>query len=657
MGLADPQRCERTLEARPLVDGSTRAHTGGGERMSLRTRKASIWLRPAAMVIGTAFLLTGTIAAVALAQSATPAASGSKKTTFIYGVTGSNSSLNPMVGFLAIDYTLWSLEYNLPIEFTTKDFGADLDHSIVTSVDTASDNMSFTYHMRSGLKWSDGQPFTANDVAWTLNYYKKNDISNYSGDMSIVKNVEATNDTTFVVHSVTPTSVLNGKSVWMYEYILPEHIWSTKDPTKFKDVPAVGSGPWVAAEYKPGDSVTMERNPNFWGTQVGLTPHVDVIIEKMFNDENQMAAALQRGEIDFAFFDSASLLNSLKSKPNVAIHGAQIPLFDELAFNTGSAFETNPTGGFKPHGDGIHATTDPAFRRAVAEAIDKQTLVDKVYGGYAAVADSPVQPGATTGNWDPAADEALNFNLDKARADLAAAGYKDTDGNGIVNDPKTGKDVVLRYYTRTSDSNTIKTAPFVKSWLKQIGVGVKVFAVSNDKLSNIILAGTYEMFHWDWFPNPDPNYILGIFTCGQRPPNPETYDNSDSYFCDPEYDNLYKQQLTATSTDQRVAIVHHMQQILYDQEPYITLAYTNYLEAYRTDRFTGYIMQPEKVGDLLATWGPFAFINLRPIGEAGTAPKSEGIPGWVWIGIVVGIAIIAAAFVLARRRVGDEDRA
>ena len=305
----------------------------------------------------------------------------------------------------------------------------------------------------------------------------------------------------------------------MYDFILPEHIWSTIDePKKFENVPAVGSGPWVVTEQKPGEFVRLERNPNFWGTEIGLEPHVDVIIEKVFNDENSMAAALERGEIDFGFFDSANILNSLKTKPNVKTWGAQIPLFDELAFNSGSAFQTDKAGGFVPHGDGIHATSDPAFRRAVAEAIDKQTLVDKVYGGYAAAADSPVQPGATTGNWDPPPDEALNFDLEKAKADLTAAGYTDTDGDGVVNDPKTGENVVLRYYTRTSDQNTIKTAPFVKSWLEQIGVGVKVAAVSSGKLTTIIESGDYELFHWGWFPNPDPNYILGIFTCEQRAP-------------------------------------------------------------------------------------------------------------------------------------------
>ena len=103
-----------------------------------------------------------------------------------------------------------------------------------------------------------------------------------------------------------------------------------KAPKKFENVPAVGSGPWVVTEQKPGNFVRLERNPNFWGTEIGLEPHVDVIIEKVFNDENSMAAALQRGEIDFGFFDSANILNSLKTKANVKIWGAQIVFTDWL---------------------------------------------------------------------------------------------------------------------------------------------------------------------------------------------------------------------------------------------------------------------------------------------------------------------------------------
>jgi peptide/nickel transport system substrate-binding protein len=627
--------------------------------MSLNGRRSGSWVGVTGILIAVVMLATASFAGIAGAQSATP--SPTAKTTFIYGSPTSNSSLNPLVGYLGVDYNIWAMEYNLPIEFGTKDFAPDYEHSIVTSVDTSPDNLTFTYHMRSGMKWSDGQPFTANDVVWTLNFYKERNISNYALDLAIFKDASVVNDTTFEIHSLKPTSVYSGDSVFMYDFILPEHIWSTLDePKKFDDVPAVGSGPFIVKEYKPGDFVRLERNPNYWGTQVGLTPHVDEVIYKVFNDENQMAAALQSGEIDFIWgMSSASILNTLKTKPNIETRGAVQPSFEELALNTGSAFQTNPTGGFVPHGNGSHAVADPAFRRALRQAVDNQTIVDKVLLGYGVPADSPVQPTATTGNWDPPPDEALTFDLDKAKADLTAAGYTDTDGDGIVNDPKTGENVVLHYYIRTSDQNTIKTAPFVQSWWKEIGVGVKIEAVSNAKASSINVAGNLDLYDWGWYPNPDPNYILGVFTCEQRPPKPGVYGNNDSYFCDPEYDKLYEQQLTATSTQERVDIVHRMQQILYEQQPYITLYYDQNLEAWRTDRFTGYIAQPSPDGDMLAFYGPFSIINIRPVAAgAGGTTKSEGIPGWVWIGIVlVGLAVVIGGIMLGRRRVSDEDRA
>jgi peptide/nickel transport system substrate-binding protein len=601
----------------------------------------------------------GFVGAALAASSSTPAATAGK-TTFIYGAPQEPSSLNPIKGYLGTDYTIWAMEYNLPIEFGLN-FEADLKHSITTSVDTSSDNMSFTYHIRSGMKWSDGQPFTAEDVAWTLNWYKKNGTSNYAGDLTLLDTAKATSPTTFVLHTTQPTSVYSGATPFMYEYILPEHIWSkykTYDDAKnATDVPAVASGPFMVTAYKQGDSVTLERNPNFWGDSIGLAPHVDSVIYKIYNDENQMAAALQNGEIDYAYFNSANILTALKGKPNVAINGGQIPLFDELGFNTGSNIETNTAGGFTQHGDPIHAVTDPAFRRAMRHAVDSQVIADKVFGGYATPADSPVQPTATTGNWDPPASES-QFSIAVAKQQLAAAGYKDTDGNGIVNDPKTGEDVVLRYYVQTDDNNTTNTAPFVKNWFSQAGVGTKVIAVSSGKLAGIINDGTYDMFHWGWYPNPDPSYILSDFKCDQRPPGGGKYGNDDPYFCNTEYDKLYEQQLTATDPQQRAEIVHHMQAIFWNEMPYIMLTYDDLLAGYRTDRFTGFLKQPTGTGDLLATWGFRSFVNLRPVSAtSGQATTQGGVSSVVWIGIVVAVVVVIGVFVLVRRRSSDEDRA
>src|SRR6185437_9651561 len=119
-------------------------------RMGLGTRGRGIRSWAIALAVGMA--VSGTMVGTALAQS-----SGSGgKSVFIFGDTSEPSSLNPLKGYLGTDYTIWAMEYNLPIEFATKDFGPDYQHSIVTSVDSASDGMSFTYHMRDGLKWSNG---------------------------------------------------------------------------------------------------------------------------------------------------------------------------------------------------------------------------------------------------------------------------------------------------------------------------------------------------------------------------------------------------------------------------------------------------------------------------------------------------------------------
>ena len=618
-------------------------------------------LRRAIGVVGVGIALVGACVP-AMAQSASTSGA---LTTFTFADTSEPSSLNPIVGYEATDYVLWALNYNLPIEFGTQDFGPDYQHSIVTSVDSSSDGMTFAYHVRPGMKWSDGQPFTAHDIAWTLNFYKKYEISNYTADLTYLKEATATDDTTVVITSTQPTSFFSGTSVFMYEYILPEHIWGkyeddVKAARQFSNVPSVGSGPYIITSYQQGQSVTLERNPYYWGDSVGLTPHYDRLIYSIYTDEDAEAAALQNGEIDFAFFNSANILKGLIGKPHIATRGAIVPLYSHIGVNTGSAYETDTAGGFKPHGDGAHALTDPVVRQAMREAIDDQTIVDKVLLGYGTPADSPVQPTATTGNWDPPPDQALPFDIAAANAKLDAAGYR-RGPDGIRIDPVDGEPLEFRYYVRNQDQNTIDTAPFIKDWLGQIGIKIDVSSMSNSKLESEIEAGTYDLFNWDWFPNPDPNYILGIFTCAQRPPRAGVYENSDSYYCNPEYDRLFRAQATETDPAKRTAIVHRMQAILYRDEPEILLFYGATLEAYRTDRVTGFTPQPADSatvkGDLLAGYGPFSFISIRPVSGTSGLPSGGAGPG-LWIALVVGLVVVAIVVATAGwRRRRDPDRA
>jgi peptide/nickel transport system substrate-binding protein len=591
----------------------------------------------------------------AFAQDSSPSASGgSGKVVFTYADTQEPSSLNPLVGYLGADYVMWSLAYDIPINWATKDFSPDFDHSIVTSVDASEDGMTFTYHFRSGVKWSDGEPFSASDAAWTLNFYKKNNVPNYSSDLSLMDQATATDDTTMVMTTTKPTSFYSGASVFLYEFLLAEHQWGKfeddyKGAKQESGFPSVGTGPFIITKYVKNQYVQMDRNPYFWGLDAGLTPNVDQIIYRIFGNQDAEAAALQSGEIDFGYFDSANILNTLKSR-GLETRGAVVPSFDEIGINTGSAYQTDPAGGFKPHGDGHPALQDVVLRQAMRRAVDNQTLVDKVLLGYGTPGISPVQPGATTGDWQPGPDDPdLSFNIDAANQMLDDAGY--TMGpNGVRIDPKSGKPLEFRLYSRASDQNSIDIVPYVSGWMEQIGIKLDAQTLNSNKLSNVILAGDYDLFEWGWYPNPDPNYILDIFTCSERPPNANVYRNSDSYYCNPDYDALNKEQGSVTDPAQRVDIVHQMQAILYRDQPYLMMWNDAVLEGYSSN-WTGFLPQPDPDGDLLATYGPLSFINIRPVsGTTAGAGGSGGIPAGVWIGILAAVVVVIGGLLVARRR-------
>jgi peptide/nickel transport system substrate-binding protein len=617
-------------------------------------------------VIG-AIALSGTAFGQAASGSATPfaavspSATGSSSTapiTFTFADTAEPDSLNAMVGYSGTDYTFWAMNYNLLVEYGAADFKPDYAHSITTSVDSSPDLMTFTYHLRPDMKWSDGKPFTAEDVAWTLNYYKKYEVPNWSSDLTLFDKAVATDPTTVVITSTEPTVLFTGKSVFFNEYILPKHIWEKYDDDyagakRDLNVPSVGSGPFIITKYVKAQYVEADSNPYYWGKSVGLTPNVDRVVYRIFGNQDAEAAALQNGDVDFGYFTSGNILNTLEAR-GVNTRGAVIPSFGEIAMNNGSAFETNTTGGFKPHGDGAHALTDIVVRQAIRRAIDSEVLLHKVLLDYGTTSTTPVQPTAITGPWAPGpGDPDLSWNIQAANDMLDAAGYK-MGPDDVRIDPKTGEPLDFSFYSRQSDQASQDIVPYVEAWLQQIGIKIEPQTVYSFKLGNIILTGDYDMFEWGWLPYPDPNTILQIFTCAQRPPDADTYRNSDMYYCNPEYDKLFAAQGREADLQKRSDIVHQMQAILYRDQPYIMLWNDALLEAWNSN-WTGYQSQPAKTGDLLATYGPFSFISLRPVtGTSAGTGTTGAIPGWAWLAFFTTV-VVGFVGVRVRRRYEDSE--
>ncbi len=619
-------------------------------------------------------VLVAVAAAASLALAALPGAAltsarATTSTTFTVGLTQDVDSLNPFTGIASAAYEIYQLQYETLTDYAQKDFSTT--PGLAESWDTSADGLTWTYHLKAGLTWSDGVPLTAKDVAYTFNRVRagKYEQTNYGNYVSGLTSVVATDDQTVVMKVKKPTPIM----LHLYVYILPEHIWKAIDEKKVKSFAnepvagvSVGSGPYLVTEHKKGQFIRLKANPAYFRGK----PAVDELVFRVFQNQDSLAQALRRGEIDFADNLGTNVFSSLKDAPGVTSVSATYSGFDEIAFNTGAALDDGT-----PIGDGHPALKDPKLRQALAYAIDTKALVDKVFGGHGTPGTSVIPSIYKALHYDPGAS-AYTFDPAKANAMLDAAGYA-KGADGIRRMPGNGKPLAFRLFGRSSSQTSQQSVQFVAGWLQDVGIKMTTKIISEDSLTEIIGQGKFDLFEWGWVVEPDPNYQLSTFTCASRSYKDagSIYANlSDSFFCDKSYDALFAQQAQQIDPAQRAETVKAMQKILYEQTPYLVTCYYDDLEAYRSDRFTGLLPQPEPDGALLYQYGTASYRSLRPVsaashsagtgtggkkssaGPASTSRGSSSSTGMVIGSVAAGGLVLAGLFVvLRRRRVSDHD--
>jgi peptide/nickel transport system substrate-binding protein len=576
--------------------------------------------------------LTGPMVGNALAQESTAA----KKVVLTVGTTSDIVSPNPFKACCGSEYEMMFMSYDMLYNFSKTDLTAS--PGLAESSSHSDDYTTWTFKIRDGIKWSDGQPLTAADVAFTYNFIVDNNMGAFNDYLPFNPTFSAPDDTTLVWKAEEPTFAPNTPP-WIP--ILPEQVWSKfdgdpKGAKEYENVPAVGSGPFKLVEWKEGQFWRMEANKDYWGG----SPTLDEVVFQVFDNPESMVQALKSGQIDFAEALPPGLFNSLEGQPNITTHVAPPGYFDNLAFNFG--------------GQGANATNLPALqdvtvRQAIDYAIDKQAIVDRVMLGDGSVGQGITLPQSPW-YWEPGPDQVRTFDPAKANQMLDDAGYADTNNDGVREDPKTGDPLQMDVLTLNSLTYSNDEGKLIQGWLGDIGVDVKLIPVSESKAYALWADGDFDAYIWDWGGDPDPDFILSIFTTHQ------CLSWSDGCYSDTQYDKWYEQQRTLFDPSERKALTDKMQSFLYDQVPEVVLAYENDLQAYRNDTFTGYVQVPKGDGYLLFGWGPWSYINMKPV-SGSTTGGSSGIPTAVWIAIAVGIIVVIAAVALVRRRTGDEERA
>jgi peptide/nickel transport system substrate-binding protein len=581
-------------------------------------------------------------------------------------------TLNPWFSITYADYEIFQVQYELLVGFDNK---LEPAPGFADRWESSADKTTHTFHIREGMKWSDGQPATCDDAAFTYNfvlaavatktgYVGSGYLEPYLTNAGL-KTATCTDPQTFVVTTEFPTTLLTQA----YVPILPKHIWSKYTPDQIGVVdgtgifpnnpPVVGSGPYVAIEWKPGEFIRMARNPNYWG-KPGVPKE---IIFQTFASEDAQVLALRNGELDYIRGTGADQFDALKTTPNIQAVEGYANGYTMLSFNT--------RGNSKGYHGSTSALIDQKFRDALGYAIDRQGLVDKVLNGHGVPGTTHVPPYHV--NWHVEPTTPRKFDIAEANRRLDAAGYKrGTDGKRV---DKEGKAIVLRLTWPDSEDHKAD-AEFIQGWFEQVGVGIDAYQTEEGQLYTD-LAGPeadgeakWDAYMWGWGGDPDPMSLLSPFTTDQI-----ASAVNDCFYSDPRYDELFKLQQRATDVTERKKDIAEMQQLFYDAACYHVLYYDSELHAMRTDKFAGWVNQPPDTGTPLFGFGYSGYMALTdasavptpgptvvatPGASGGASPAATAAPstsntGTVSTPVLIGglillVVVIAGGYLLLRRR-------
>jgi peptide/nickel transport system substrate-binding protein len=510
----------------------------------------------------------------------TPAPPEAEPVTLRVGIDYIWDTPNPTYGWY--NYALRNLLYNTLIEETKL---AVFGPSLAESWTVSDDGLVWTFKIREGVTFHDGTPCTAEDVAWSLNWTIEYEPEVFAFYLANFAGVVALDPTTLQVTLSNPVG--NMEYLLMYVWILPRSVWegmSSDEIMEFEDIEAaIGTGPYKLVEWSEGEYLILEANENYWQGK----PPFDRVIYQEYATEDSMVQALLAGEVDIVDDLPAASVAALEAEPNVDVVIQESTVVDELIINS--------------HEDGTQPASlnDPAVRLAIAHAIDKQQIINVAYLGYAEAASTIIPTSMK--DWHNSDVVDVPYDIEEANAILDAAGYIDTDGDGIREDQE-GNPLEYRLYSEP-DARYVRILEIISQGLSDIGISAPPTPMDNDSLIALYPAFDFDMIRWGWGLDPDPDFAMLIFTCDQR----EEGGWNDSGYCDEEFDQMYLQQGTTVDHEARRQLIWEMQEKLFEERPYIMLTYQKYLQAYRSDRFTGF--SPE-AGDILWKW---AFLQGRPV--------------------------------------------
>lgn len=458
---------------------------------------------------------------------------------------------------------------------------------LAESWESSDDGRVWTFDLVQNATWHDGEPFTAADVKFTIEYIQSNEIPGLLAYVQGISSVEAPDDHTVVISYDEPlaTTLYDLQSVW----IVPQHIWEGisgegEGALTFPNPNPIGTGPFKLVRWDKQQELVLEANDDYWQGR----PSLDRVVFEFFSNFGTMLLSLKEGTIDVIPWEiPPTAVSELEKEPSIEVARQPNLYYRWINFNVS--------------GQGNPALADKNVRLALNHAIDRQFLANLIHQGNVDLGVQIVQKA--TPFWFNNNLKPYEFNLDMSRSLLSEAGYEDRDGDGI-REGEDGTPLSFNLFIINRWPEAVNAAEQIKNWWKEIGVDLTLQPADAGTILADVLELKHDMYFWGFSGNPDPTFSLNIMLerqIGQW---------NGSGYANPTYDTLFDAQKTAIDQGERREIVYQMQEILHEDAPHVVLYYMSAIGAYRADKFTGFVEMPTGI---MSQLNAHSLLNVRMV--------------------------------------------
>jgi peptide/nickel transport system substrate-binding protein len=458
---------------------------------------------------------------------------------------------------------------------------AELTPWLATGYSYSDDLLTLTFTLQQGVKWSDGEDFTADDVVFALNMVKQFPALDRNGVVSYLDSVEKVDDYTVAIH-LTQVYTLAHYSFAM-TWPLPEHIWSQiADPTTYVDENPVGTGMLTTVKTVNEQVMEICRNENYWqmGEDGKPLPYIDCMRMPVYPGNDPANLAADNGEVDW-------IANFM---PDIEItFVAADPDHHHYYFwpgsNVISLFYNTTKAPF----------SDLAFRQSLSMAIDYDSVVNIGMYGYAVAASPVLLSPAFEAQWNQdalakAAEIGLGvYDPDKAMDALDAAGYKDVDDDGWRDNPD-GSSLSFKVQVVNGWTDWVTSVQIISQNFQDVGLDANIDVLDQGVWLNNLQTGTYDS-SIGWGTAGDPTgwaTIRNVIDSGLIAPDGTAQAQLWSRWTSPETDQLLKDFVNTVDPAVQSDILNQLQMAMVDNVPVIPLFPGPTWYEWNDSRFTGF---------------------------------------------------------------------